>query len=65
MNQIQNNFLEESTSIEMLKFVQLISDAEDRGLLIEIVHTALKDMKSNPKSSPLLSLQIASDDWDL
>jgi hypothetical protein len=65
MNKIKKDFLKESTSIEMLKFAQLISDAENRGLLIEVVHTALKDMKSNPKSSPLLSLQIASDDWDL
>jgi len=65
MNKTQNQFLEESTSIEMLKFVQLISDAEDMGLLVEIVHTALKDMKSNPSSSPLSSMQIASDNWDL
>jgi hypothetical protein len=65
MNNIKLSFLEKTTSNEMLEIVQCIEKAERAGLLIEVIITALKEMKSHPKSSPLLCLQIATEDWDI
>ena len=64
MNKIKEQFIEKSSSEEMLDIVECLNKAEQSNLLIEVVYTALKGMKSNPKSSPLLCLQIALDDWD-
>jgi hypothetical protein len=64
MNQIKEHFLEKSTSKEILDIVELIDSAERAGLLIEVIYTALEEMKLHPQSSPLLCLQIALDDWD-
>ena len=48
----------------MLDIVECLNRAEQSNLLIEVVYTALKEMASHPKSSPLLCLQIAIEDWD-
>lgn len=65
MNQVKENFLKNVNSSDMLSIVECITIAENAGLLIEVVHTALMEMKQNPKSSPLLCLQIALEDWDI
>ena len=65
MNQVKENFLKNVNSSDMLGVVECITIAENAGLLVEVVHTALKEMKQNPKSSPLLCLQIALEDWDI
>ena len=65
MNPVKKKFLEKSTSEEMLDMVECITRAENHGLLVEVVYTALKEMKEYPKSSPLLALQIATEDWDI
>ena len=65
MNPVKEHFLEKSTSEEMLDIVECITQAECRGILVEVVYTALKEMKEYPKSSPLLALQIALEDWDV
>ena len=65
MNRIKREFLKKSTDQQMLEIVQVITKVERQGLLVEVVYTALKEMQSNPKSSPLLALQIASEDWDI
>jgi hypothetical protein len=66
MNQIKSNFLENHAhSEEVFKMSQLLIQIEKSGLGVEILHTALLDMKSNSKSTPLLSLQIAAKDWDI
>jgi len=65
MNPVKKKFLEKSTSEEMLDIVECITRAESHGLLVEVVYTALKEMKEYPKSSPLLALQIATEDWDI
>ena len=65
MNQVKENFLKNVNSSDMLGIVECITIAENAGLLVEIVHTALMEMKQNPKSSPLLCLQIALEDWDI
>ena len=65
MNQIKTHFLENSTSSEMLGMVECIKRAEDHGLLVEVIHTALKEMKEFPNSSPLLCMQVALEDWDV
>jgi hypothetical protein len=64
MNPVKEHFLEKSKSKEMLDIVGCITLAEDQGLLVEVIYTALKEMKDFPKSSPLLTLQIALEDWD-
>ena len=64
MNKIKEQFIEKASSEEMLDIVECLNKAEQSNLLIEVVYTALKEMKSNPKSSPLLCLQIALDSWD-
>ena len=65
MNQVKENFLKNVNSSVMLGVVECITIAENAGLLVEVVHTALMKMKQNPKSSPLLCLQIALEDWDI
>ena len=65
MNPVKKKFLEKSTSEEMLDIVECITRAENHGLLVEVVYTALKEMKEYHKSSPLLALQIATEDWDI
>ena len=65
MNSVKENFLKNVNSSDMLSIVECITIAENAGLLIEVVHTALMEMKQNPKSSPLLCLQIALEDWDI
>lgn len=65
MNSVKENFLKNVNSSDMLGVVECITIAENAGLLIEVVHTALMEMKQNPKSSPLLCLQIALEDWDI
>ena len=64
MNPVKEHFLEKSTSKEMLDIVECITRAEKHGLMVEVIHTALIEMKENPQSSPLLCLQIAAEDWD-
>ena len=65
MNPVKKKFLEKSTSEEMTDIVECITRAESHGLLVEVVYTALKEMKEYPNSSPLLALQIALEDWDV
>jgi len=65
MNSVKNKFLEMYNSKEILDITQLIVNAENSGLLIEVIHTALMDMKENSNSTPLLSLQVAVKDWDV
>ena len=65
MNQVKENFLKNVNSSDMLGVVECITIAENAGLLVEVVHTALMEMKQNPKSTPLLCLQIALEDWDI
>ena len=65
MNQVKENFLKNVNSSDMLGVVECITIAENAGLLVEVVHTALMEMKQNPKSSPLLCLQISLEDWDI
>tara|TARA_B110000977_G_scaffold196830_1_gene278025 strand:- start:874 stop:1071 length:198 start_codon:yes stop_codon:yes gene_type:complete len=65
MNRIKEEFLKESTDQQMLEIAQILSEVERHGLLVEVIYTALKAMKDDPKSSPLLCLQIAAEDWDV
>ena len=65
MNSVKENFLKNVNSSDMLSIVECITIAENAGLLVEVVHTALMEMKQNPKSSPLLCLQVALEDWDI
>ena len=66
MNPIKTDYLEKyAHSEEVFKITMLLGEVKKKGLLEEVFHTALLDMKSNPKSTPLLSLQIAVNDWDV
>lgn len=62
--QFKNDFLEKMSLEEMVKFNDLWTNVEKHGLVVEVIYTALEEMKSNPSSSPLLCLQIAANDWD-
>ena len=64
INPIKEEFLKKSTDQEMLEIAQILTEVERHGLLVEVVYTALRAMKDDPKSSPLLCLQIAAEDWD-
>jgi hypothetical protein len=65
MNKIKEQFLSNVKSPEMLDIIQCIERAERAGLLFEVVITALNGMKEFPKSSLLLTLQVALEDWDI
>ena len=65
MNPVKEHFLEKAKSTEMLDIIECITRAEDHGLLIEVIYTALLEMKEHSHSSPLLALQIAMEDWDI
>jgi len=65
MNPTKEEFLKNVNSDNMLDIVECITIAENAGLLVEVVHTALSEMQKHPKSSPLLCLQIAIQDWDI
>ena len=65
MDPIRKEFLKEYKTDAMFKIVEILDRANDFGLTTEVVHTALKEMKDHPHSSPLLCLQIAAKDWDL
>jgi|TARA_R110000796_G_scaffold153092_1_gene269500 hypothetical protein len=63
--QFKKEFLNTIKSDKMIEIVEILDRANDFGLTTEVVVTALKEMQNNPESSPLLSLQIAAQDWDL
>jgi len=63
--QFKKKFLNTIKSDKMIEIVEILDRANDFGLTTEVVVTALKEMQNNPESSPLLSLQIAAQDWDL
>lgn len=63
--QFKKEFLNKIKSDKMIEIVEILDRANDFGLTTEVVVTALEEMKNNPETSPLLSLQIAAQDWDL
>ena len=65
MDPVREKFLKEYKSDTMFKIVEILDRAHQFGLTTEVVVTALKEMKEHPESSPLLALQIATNDWDI
>tara|TARA_R110000822_G_scaffold301517_1_gene425370 strand:+ start:622 stop:819 length:198 start_codon:yes stop_codon:yes gene_type:complete len=65
MNKIKEDFLSKLQEEEMLEIVQLFDRVEKAGLIIEVIYSALNNMKKFPDSSPLLCMQIALEDWDV
>ena len=65
MDKIREEFLEKMDLDTVIEFNDLWSKVEKTGLMMEVLFTALEEMKKNPKSSPLLCLQIAANDWDV
>tara|TARA_R110000772_G_scaffold212052_2_gene322591 strand:+ start:1818 stop:2015 length:198 start_codon:yes stop_codon:yes gene_type:complete len=65
MNKIKEDFLSKLQEEEMLEIVQLFDRVEKAGLIIEVIYSALNNMKEFPDSSPLLCMQIALEDWDV
>ena len=65
MDKIREEFLEKMTLETTIEFINLWSKVEQTGLVTEVIFTALEEMKKNPKSSPLLCLQIAAYEWDV
>lgn len=64
MDKIREKFLEKMNIDKVVEFNDLWSRVEETGLVMEVIFTALEEMKENPSSSPLLCLQIAANDWD-
>ena len=64
MNKIRKDFLEICDSSELIEIDSILERVNRFGLIVEVTYTALKEMKSNPNTSPLLALQIAAKDWD-
>ena len=64
-NPIKEEFIKISQSPEILAYVEILTNVERHGLMVEVMHTALNEMKQNPDLSPLLCLQIAAEDWDV
>lgn len=65
MDKIREEFLEKMNLDTVIEFNDLWSRVEKSGLEMEVLFTALEEMKEHPKSSPLLCLQIAANDWDV
>lgn len=65
MDKIREEFLEKMNLDTVIEFNDLWSRVEKTGLMMEVLFTALEEMKKNPKSSPLLCLQIAAYEWDV
>ena len=65
MDKIREEFLEKMNVDIVVEFNDLWTNVEKTGLVMEVIFTALEEMKSNPQSSPLLCLQIAANDWDV
>jgi hypothetical protein len=64
MNKIREKYINMEMQEELMEMVQIMTQVEKHGLMVEVIHTALIEMKENPQSSPLLCLQIAAEDWD-
>jgi len=64
MNKIREKYINMEMQGELMEMAQIITQVEKHGLMVEVMHTALIEMKENPQSSPLLCLQIAAEDWD-
>tara|TARA_B100000780_G_scaffold263786_1_gene217941 strand:- start:889 stop:1101 length:213 start_codon:yes stop_codon:yes gene_type:complete len=64
MNKIRKDFLKICDSDEIIEIDSIINRVNSFGLIVEVVFTALEEIKSNPNTSPLLALQIAAKDWD-
>lgn len=65
MNEIKRDYLAKVEEGEILEIVQLFDRAERVGLTIEVIYSALNNMKEFPESTPLLCMQIALEDWDV
>tara|TARA_R110002167_G_scaffold100451_2_gene262243 strand:- start:1871 stop:2065 length:195 start_codon:yes stop_codon:yes gene_type:complete len=63
MNKIQKEMVDNHID-ELNEIDRVLTNVQNHSLVVEVVYTALKEMKENPNSSPLLALQIASEDWD-
>lgn len=61
---MRKEFLEMIDVNQVLEFNEVWSNVERHGLVMEVIFTALEEMRQNPNSSPLLCLQIAAKDWD-
>lgn len=64
MNKIRKDFLDICDTSEILEIDSILDRVNRHGLIVEVVFTALEEIKNNPNTSPLLALQIASKDWD-
>jgi|TARA_R110000803_G_scaffold22161_5_gene55260 hypothetical protein len=65
MDKIKKTFIEECQTKKMFDMLQLLAEVEDRGRLLEIIHTSLIKMKLNPKNTPIDCLREAIDVWDI
>jgi len=65
MEKFKVDFLKKVKNDELFEIMEILNRVKQFGLTTEVVYTALKEMKDNPKLSPLLCLQIAAGDWGI
>jgi|TARA_B110000503_G_scaffold137033_1_gene220506 hypothetical protein len=65
MNKVREKYINMKMQEELMEMAQIMTQVEKQGLMVEVMHTALVEMKENPQASPLLALQIAMEDWDI
>ena len=49
----------------MEEISELLEDAQDAGMLTEVVYSALEAMKANPDLEPEVALSIGLEEWDV
>tara|TARA_R110001592_G_scaffold280361_1_gene547747 strand:- start:10006 stop:10203 length:198 start_codon:yes stop_codon:yes gene_type:complete len=64
MNKIRKDFLNKIGSEEIIEINSILDKVNEFGLTVEVIYTALNEIKSNPNTTPLLAIQIAANDWD-
>jgi hypothetical protein len=56
---------EENTNRQLEGISNILEECDNYSLTPEVVYFALKEMQMNPTMSPLLAMEIASEDWDV
>ncbi len=64
MSQKRKNFLDNINPEDVIEMSMILDRVDKFGLRVEVMHDAIKEIKSNPNITPLLALQIAAKDWD-
>ena len=65
MDKLKKDFLDKVGGNEINEIAQILDKVDGFGLNVEVVYHALRTIKENKCITPLLALQIATEDWDI